>query len=243
MICYLVLVLTLLCPLRGQILLPILAGGSASSNPPVALLTHACAASSNTNTATTAAIDTTGASLLIVVISDYAAGVTQAAPSDSKSNTWSNLTTQTSSTVTRMRISYVANPTGGTGHTFAATGTTDYPTICVAAFSHVATTSPFDVQNGSNSGSGSVTTLQPGSVTPGANAELLVTGLSFAVSGTASIDSGFTITDQSNYMAGAAIGGAMAYKVQTTAAAVNPTWTAGAASELSATIATFKNGP
>ncbi len=190
----------------------------------ITLLTHVCAFSGDTNTVTTTTINTTGATLLVVTISDYQAALAQAVPSDSKMNTWTSLTTYNADLSVRVTTSYVANPTVGTLHTFTATGSVAYPSICVASFSGVVSMSPLDQQHGQG-GVAAATTLQPGSITPSQNNELVITGLAFDTSGTVSIDSGFTITDQTDYMPGAAFGAALAYIVQTTAGAVNPTWT------------------
>ncbi len=98
---------------------------------------------------------------------------------------------------------------------------------------------PFDVENGAIQYVG--TTLQPGSVTPSENNELIVTGLGFYPSGVLSVNSSFTISDQVNYVSSAAMGLGAAYLVQGTAGAVNPTWTdSTTATSLAAVIATFK---
>jgi hypothetical protein len=79
-------------------------------------------------------------------------------------------------------------------------------------------------------------TARPGSLTPTHNGELII---SFVMDGFAnwpvSINSGFTISDQIAYSSGNFVGGAMAYFVQATAAAINPTWTfSSSASEIGA---------
>jgi hypothetical protein len=124
---------------------------------------------------------------------------------------------------------YYCIPTSvGTNHTasVAADATPDDPaaSIFFAAFSGVKQTSPFDQINGSN---GFASTLQPGSITPTENNELVVALLGINSSGTPmSINSGFTETNtEINFGAGDHYGGCMAYIIQTTAAAVNPTWT------------------
>jgi hypothetical protein len=49
------------------------------------------------------------------------------------------------------RLYYAANPTVGSGHTFSYTGASNFSSIFVAAFSGVATSSPFDKENGATS--------------------------------------------------------------------------------------------
>jgi hypothetical protein len=133
---------------------------------------------------------------------------------------------------------YAANPTVGTGHTFTNSGAFNYSSICAAAFSGVKTTSPFDQQNGAGASS---TTLATGSVTPSENNELVVTHLSFSGAGLpTSINGGFTETNDVEFGSGNNYGSTMAYLVQTTATAANPTWTRTNSSPMSARIATFK---
>ncbi|MFM2357274.1 MAG: hypothetical protein RJA61_11 [Candidatus Parcubacteria bacterium] len=197
------------------------------------LIANTGAGSSGGNNVTTGAIDTTGANLIVVVVSWYSGAANTL--SDSKGNTWTALTAYAAGN-TQQRIYYAYNPTVGSGHTFTATNSS-YPSIAVSAWSGAAT-SPYDVENGS-SGSG-ITSKQPGSVTPSENNELIITGLGFDTSNTLSINSGFTISNQLNYTVGNYMGGAMAYLVQTTSAAVNPTWSWSSSMGVSTGIATFK---
>ncbi len=200
------------------------------------LLTHTAIGSTDGTTAgPTSSIDTTGATLLICSL---VGGNLTIGMSDSKGNTWTALTSQDSGSGVTNTILYVKNPTVGTGHTFTFNSGGSVPAIAVAAFSGADTTSPFDIQNGNPSGSG--TTIQPGSITPNNNNELIITGLVMRLTETASIDSGFTITDQVALAGGLNYGVALAYKIQTTAIAVNPTWTITLASSSAATIASFK---
>jgi hypothetical protein len=92
----------------------------------------------------------------------------------------------------------------------------------MAAFSGSAA-SPFDVENGFN---GSGTTLQPGSVTPSEANELLITALAFNGSGSPlSINLGFTVIEDANFVSGQSYGVGLAYLIQGPAAPVNLTWT------------------
>lgn len=189
------------------------------------------------NGGTSGALNTTGADF-IVIVQAFDNNDGGDALSDSKGNTWNVLTKRGKSGDGGVRIFYAINPTVGSGHTFTITGSDNFSQIAIAAFSGSKLTLPFDVENGLD-GFASVTTVQPGNVTPSEDNELVITGLEF-FSSTASIDSGFTITDQGSGGAGAYYGGALAYKIQTTAASVNPTWTI-TSQTASAVIATFKS--
>jgi hypothetical protein len=125
---------------------------------------------------TTSAIDTTGADLLIAVGCSFS----HLGPfSDSKGNTWHALTSQQSGPPGVGAIAYAWNATVGSGHTFSygldRSSGDGFNGLAVAAFYGSQTSSdPFDVQNGSSTGSAS--SLATGSVTPGVNNELLIFG-------------------------------------------------------------------
>jgi hypothetical protein len=86
------------------------------------------------------------------------------------------------------------------------------------------------------------TALATGSVTPSAANELVVTAEGQGAAGGSpfTINLGFTITDQKAQVGGQADGGGLAYLIQTTATAVNPTWTGVSNGNMVVTIATFK---
>jgi hypothetical protein len=189
--------------------------------------------------ATTSGVDTTGSNLCLVVSYAYLGGnPTIATISDSKSNTWTNLTMRGGGLDADVLLSYVSNPTVGASHTFTTTFTAPSfaPVISAACFSGVATSTPFDVENGATS---SATSLQTGSITPSVNGELLISAISkCCTSQTWTIDNSFS-TINSDFSAGD--GEAVTYKVQSAAAAINPTWTSGGVSEsVSVMIAAFK---
>lgn len=199
----------------------------------VTLLTHTGAGGLN-NDVTTSPIDTTGATLLVIVEGRAGAVVT---PTDSKGNTWTKLNTVTGVAISA--IYYSANPTVGTGHTFTVTGSGNFPALTVAAFSGVVAVSPFDQQSVGDTGT--VTSIQPHSVTPSENNELIVTGLEISgVVGSLAVDSSFTIIDNIPFVNSNSFGVALAYLVQGTAAAVNPTWSWTTSTNVACTIATFK---
>src|SRR5262245_28742353 len=206
------------------------------------VLTHTAAASGNDSTVTTSAIDTTGADFLVVVIGYFSSGLTRTVTiTDSKvGNVWTPLTVSDDGVQIACQIVYCKNPAQvGTNHTFTGTsvGGNALPSICIATFRGADLTSPFDVQNGAfNTGS---TSLQTGSVTPGSNFELIITGLGSGASITEAIDSGFTILDQNDQGAHNQ-GSALAYKLKTDVLAENPTWSWSGSVAVAARIATFK---
>lgn len=196
--------------------------------------------------ATSGSIDTTGASLLVMGLAGFQP-VNAYTISDSKSNTWTPLTLKATGAANeaRTQLFYVANPTVGTGHTFTwAYAGYGNATAAVIAFSGAATASPFDLENGFAINS-EVSTIQPGSITPSENNEVVVVMGGFPndmTSGTGAIDGGFTIAHQQNFGGSNVVGGLMAYLIQTTAAAANPTITAPTGTDpMSAVIASFKS--
>lgn len=205
-----------------------------------ALITHVGASSTDTNTVTTGAINTTGADFIAVVLAYYTVNPISGI-SDSKSNSFSPLTVQSTTASAAGRIFYIHNPAVGSGHTFSAGTTADYPSIEAAAFSG-SLASPFDVENGANTNL--ATSLATGSITPGSANELVIAGISFDGNFSGSnptIGGGFTITDATGAGSLNAFGGGLAYLIQTTATAANPTWTgAGAGGTAAAVIASFK---
>lgn len=205
----------------------------------IVFLVGKSAVTSNTNDVTTAAIDTTGADFLIIFSSDYSAAAARVI-SDNKGNTWNALTDVSTGASTRGRI-YWSKPTSvGVGHTFSNSGTTGFPSIFVAAFKNVNVT-PFDVEAFDNDPIGSTTASAGSGVTPTQDNELIIAGVSLGAGDISSINSGFTIVDATVPFGTANnFGGGLAYKIQTTAAVVDPDWTLSTSSSWSAVIASFK---
>src|SRR5216684_1966690 len=133
------------------------------------LIANTLKQTSDGSNVTTTAIDTTGANLIVLLTVDNA----NHTPTDSKSNTWTGLTVKAVNTV-NTRLWYSLGPTVGSGHTFTLTGVSSLPCIAAAAYSGAKTSSAFDVENGSNPGSG--TSIQPGNVTPSQDGELVIYG-------------------------------------------------------------------
>lgn len=202
----------------------------------IALVTNQSA--SGLVSATTAGVDTTGADFLVLGIS--CESTHNDTPTDSKGNTWTQLTSYTASEP-RVRLWYSVPTSVGSAHTFSSNGSNLVGSIFVGAFSGVKQTSPADLQAGAN-GTGA-STLATGSITPSENNCLVISALAFNAAGSPiTIDSGFTeIGPEIDFGAGDHYGGQMAYKVQTTAAAVNATWTRGVGTVgMAATVASFK---
>lgn len=165
----------------------------------------------------TAAVNTTGADLIVVSVSEYSG--TGAGLSDSKSNTWTALTQKSggSGGNSKARIYYCAAPTVGSGHTFTWTGGSLESMEVIAVRGAHAT--PFDAEAGTTNGT------QPGSITPSVNGCLVVCELSADTTATVpTINSGFTAIGARGYVVSQYLQSGGAYLIQSTAAAINPTW-------------------
>jgi hypothetical protein len=187
-----------------------------------ALISSTVASSTDQVDVTTSPIDTSGANLIIVSGLNYHTSL-NIAISDSKLNTWTALTLYSESQSATI-LWYCFNPTVGSGHTFSLTSIDRGQTfaVCgVVAFSG-STSSPFESENGDQSGSGSV---QPGSVTPMEDGALIVSSLSCFTGTAIDIDSGFTNNTLPFGNTNASFGGGLGWLIQSVAAAVNPTWT------------------
>jgi hypothetical protein len=163
-----------------------------------------------------AAIDTTGADFLVAIAGGLANVI---APTDSKSNTWTEIRDEVGDFSGDMAIYYVANPTVGSGHTFTPTGS--FNSICIAAFSGLSS-SPLDQQNGRTASTGDYTA---GSITPSQSDCLIIAGIGGSNGTSHNIGSGFTITNQNDSLTSVTYDSALAYLIQTSAGAVNPAWT------------------
>lgn len=186
---------------------------------------------------TTSAIDTTGANLIVLAVAGNNTALTV---SDNKGNTWTALTNHAvgGGNAISSRFYYCFNPTVGSGHTFS--NSLSYVATSAVAYSG-ADTSPFDQENGTATGS-LVSSLATGSITPSVNDELVLAAMAAGKSATTlAIDSSMSVDTFFNPVSGVSYGGAIASLVQTTAAAINPTWSwGGTTSEAAVSIASFK---
>lgn len=183
---------------------------------PIALVSNTSKATGGT----TPAIDTTGATLLVVAAAWTTATIATPAISDSKGNVWWSLLRDQTNSQCSIAIWVALAPIVGAGHTFTFTGSTS--SACVAAFSGadaIPLAAPFQ-----HAGVASGTSLQPGSITPPAANSLLITALANRVNTTYAVNSGYTITNQHNFVAAGQVGVALAYLIETTPTAQNPTW-------------------
>ena len=195
---------------------------------------------------TSPGIDTTGADFIALSVGYYSpSGVIVAGNiSDNKSN--GNPTALTSYLSDdgegSTRLFYWQAPTVGSGHTWTLTGVlSSFVSVCVVAVSG-SVASPFDQENGAGSAS-SVTTIQPGSITPTEGNELVLCSYGGDFSGSPlSINGGFTIIDQVATIGGASYASSLAYLIQTSAAAANPAWS-GFSAHCASAIASFKDTP
>lgn len=205
----------------------------------MAVIATVSATSGTGSTVTSSAIDTTGATCIFIVQGWYSGGSGISSFTDSNGNTWTARTTYSGGSFSAVRIMYCRLPTVGSGHTFSQTSAAGYGSFCVLAMDDDLEASPFDVENGG--GAASVTTRQPGSVTPTQNGELCIVGSTFQPAGsTISIDGGYSIGVQETPQSGISFGCGVAWLLQTTAAATNPTVTCSSSGDLAACIATFK---
>jgi hypothetical protein len=202
----------------------------------------------NTNAAlTTPAINTTGADLIVAGVTFFAnppgAGCfTPNVISDSKSNTWSTAkTVQNNGTSDgEFDLFYVHAPTVGSGHTFSYNKEC-FSSIYVLAFSG-SVASPLDVTS-SGSNASTETSQASGSITPTQSGDLIIAGL--LVSGpttSTTVNSGITQADAFTTAVNAqTYGTGLGYFAQSTAAAINPTWSWSTAAEAAALVASFKS--
>jgi len=209
----------------------------------VAHVSTASTGGSGNDVATSAAINTTGANLCVASISEYTGGSGFATPTDSGSGaSWTGLTARIEN-VFRVRLFYKAI-TPGTSHTFGSSGAIGtFPSMDVACFSGADTSAPFDLESAGGGVGSSGTSVQPGSVTPSVNDELVISALSFSISNAAppvGVSPG-TITDQVDFSQGIHQGAVLSYQIQTTASATNPTFSWGVAGDAVAASATFKS--
>jgi Putative Ig domain len=190
-------------------------------------------AHTGTNVVPTGAIDTTGASLLVVVVGNYGVPGTV---TDSKGNTYT-LGYSVVSGSQCLRFYYCPLPITGAGHTFTFTGS--YCSVEAIAFSG---TSGGGVDQSSQSMS-TQNVVQPGSITPTLDGEVLITGCSADgnVWPSASISGGgFTaVLDNIPYAGGNGEPLVVAICIQTAKAPSNPTWNLGNPGQLCG-IVSFK---
>lgn len=200
-------------------------GSNFSSSSPLnpALVTHGVGSAA----ATSFTMGATTNSKLFVIGVGFVTGTGPATITDSLSNSYTCFTVWADTTWTE-RVCYVYNPSvSGSSLTVTIGGSPAKTSACGMAFSGVS--SAPDTQNHALGGGGTVTTIQPGSITPSVTNELLTSILVFsnATASSASIGSSYAITDQDNEGAGTATSIACAWQKVSSTSALNPTWTIG----------------
>ena len=195
---------------------------------------NSCSGAGTQNGVTSSAMDTTGANLIVVSVAAYSSLGSNL--TDSESNTWTALSSDSNGTSLE-RIFYCISPTTSSSHTFTFNQSSTYPSIAAIAFSGV---SAFDSENTSTQSSSS-TTIQTGSVTPPVDGCLVFAGVCSAQGAiVTAIDSGFTLETAIQHVSAVNMGSGSAYLIQSSASPVNPQITSSSSNYLAASIAVFK---
>lgn len=185
-------------------------------------------------------INSTGATLIVFHVSR---NTESCAISDNKGNTFTLIQSVTSGTMVS-EIYYCIPPAANTGvnHYFiyqACVPPGAMPSIDVMVLSATNISSPIDQQN--SAAISSALSGQPGSITPTANNEIVITAVNANTSTAAPIISaGYTVSSSINFTAGRHVASGMAYSLQTLAAATNPTWTYGSSTISAQNIVSFR---
>ena len=166
---------------------------------------------------TTDAINSTGANLLIITATWY--GGTPSTVTDSKGNTWTKLTTASSTNDQNSAIWYCVPTSTGSGHTVTVTNV--YTSCAFYAFSG-AHASPFDSEDTSTSAS-SVTSLVLGPVTIPAGGLVIATLGNFTNTGSVSVSDSLIATYQA-FVANTSMTHGSAYKISSAGETISPTW-------------------
>jgi hypothetical protein len=158
-------------------------------------------------------------------------------PTNTSNTVWTKCIEQTDGSSGWVTIWTTPVSGGNASESVGIVGSFIYPTLILETYSggnggildqFVATT-----------GSGSTATVQPGTMTPAANNELVVSAMISHVRSTSlTVNSGFS-TPVTNMSTTAVFTGA-AHSIQTTATAVNPTWTKDSVDFLAAAQASIK---
>jgi hypothetical protein len=188
------------------------------------------------NGGTSGTVDTTGASLLVAWVTGYSGGGGFPALSDSKGNTWTALTAQTTAGGDpRGQLFYCLNATVGTNHSFTLTGPSSFSSAIVVAFE--GGTPAYVTEVGTT---GASTTPSPGAVVPGGDDRLLVfaCGGSNGAGDITAVDVG-TLAAHAAGVFGQTYSRAVGYEIQTAAATRTPVFTAAGFSNWPAAAAVF----
>ena len=202
----------------------------------IAKVSSVSAGASGGGTFTTGNISTTGASLFVACVSSYI-GASAPTLSDSQTNTWTGLTARNEAVAVRNRMFYVASPSTSGTHNFTLTGSGTFGGLAVYAFSGTDTSSPFDSQQAGATGNS--TSSAPGSITPAQNDSVVVSCATLDAN-ISSVGASMTLDENVAFSGGNHYAAAGAYIVQTTATAINPTWSWTGTQRYAMSIASFK---
>ena len=206
----------------GNTALASFTGKTVTNNTPVSGPTLVAHAATSGNT--TPSANTTGANLIVAAASGLLSGSNTF--TDSNLNIYTAIQSVSGGTTYACQ-SYCYNPIVGAGHTVNFTGGSPHSAVSMMAFSGIAA-APLDKISAAGA-------MQPGSVTPSQNNELLVCHGAGSLN-PQSIDSGFTAADNIAYHPVVNLAILAGYLIQTTAAPINPTVTNASATM----IATFR---
>jgi hypothetical protein len=188
---------------------------------------------------TTAPINPSGATLLIAHVAYLWDNLTSPSILDSNLNTWLVVNdVQNGLLNLSSKLFYAANAIVSPGQTFTVNGPGLRPLLEIAAFGGVATANVLDRRN-TNGSADTVTTAQPGAITPLIYNELVISAIASDGSQPLKIDSGYSIIDQAPASGLTNMQGGLAFLVQGKAGSTNPTWTLQQSSP-SLQIASFK---
>jgi hypothetical protein len=205
----------------------------------VTCIRSANASSANGTVVTLSNFDAIGANLVVITIQTTAA-FPCTSPSSTPINPWTPLTRQTASGSSGNQLFYAFNPVVSSTMSFTCS-TLDFsaPAIQVAAFSGIdTTTNPLDQTVGT---SGMSVSLTLPAVTPTSAHQLMVVGV--ATGGDPmmlTINSGFTIREESPGVPGSAWSGALAMRTIGAPVATTVSWMQTISWSGAATIATFR---
>lgn len=181
------------------------------------VLKDAQSASTSFPAVTTPALNCTGADLIVISAASYTAYTPAAGDiTDSQSNSYSLILTYAASGTEAFFYKQAPSVGGAMTFTFTPTVGSSFPAATAACFSGSVAT-PLDQSNSSTS---VATSVQTGSITPTTSGQLLIAVSNNNDTTPWTINSGFTIASQIN---GGLLNTMLAYFVQTSAAAINPT--------------------
>jgi hypothetical protein len=176
----------------------------------------------NANAVTTLTTDSSGCSIIICCVATFS-GLPSSTLLDNKGNNYTLAVAKNTVSSYYTAIYYCVNPSVGSGHAWSISQSGKYPSICVIGFSGGSPTPTLDATS-SFAGAGNVSSIQPGSITPSQNNEIIIVSRNGEDNGTISVNGSFAMFGQNSNTGGSERCGG-AYLIQTTAVASNPTLT------------------